>query len=60
MPAPGGTEYSVFIQSPPYLSGVLGDSSDLMALDFDIVDGEATQYGRVYLDKVLVYRYPMP
>ena len=60
MPAPGGTEYSIFIQSPLYLSGVYGAASDLMALDFDIVDGEATQYGRVYLDKVLVYRYPMP
>jgi len=60
MPAPGGTTYSIFIQSPPYLSGVHGDSSDLMALDFDIVDGEATEYGRVYLDKVQVYRYPLP
>ena len=60
MPAPGGTNYSIFIDSPPYLSGAPGATSDLIALDFDIVDGEASQYGRVYLDKVQVYQFPMP
>lgn len=58
MPAPAGTEYVLYMDAPPYLSGAPGAASDRMGIDFDIVDGLAEEEGRVYLDRVQVWRLP--
>jgi len=60
MPLPGGRAYSLFLDPPSYLTGTPGDFSDTIALSFDVVDGQDTEHGRVYLDKAEVYRYPHP
>ena len=59
MPAPTGTDYYLYMPAPPNLTGIPGDQNDSMVINFDIVDGSAKEYGRVYLDRVQVWKYPL-
>ncbi|MCX6999862.1 MAG: PKD domain-containing protein, partial [Candidatus Sumerlaeota bacterium] len=59
MPSHSGTDYYLYMPSPPNLSGIPGDKSDSMVINFDIVDGSENEYGRVYLDHVQVWKYPL-
>jgi len=58
MPTSEGKQYSVYLPSPPYLSGEPNENSDKMTFNFDIIDGYESEYGRVYLKTVEVYEYP--
>jgi len=61
MPYPGGREYPLFIESPPHIVKTgKAYGPNAIVLNFDIVDGGVGEYGRVYLDKVVVESYPMP
>jgi hypothetical protein len=58
MPSDTGTDYYIYMDAPPYLEGTPGAYSDSISLNFDLVDGSASEYGRVYLDKVEVKEFP--
>jgi len=60
MPAVTGSEYVLYLESPPYLSEVSGSPSDSMAINFDIVDGDPVQEGRVNLHAVEIYEHDLP
>jgi PKD repeat protein len=60
LPPSGGNAYSVYIEAPPYLTGNSADPSDSIVLNIDLVDGEATEYGRVYLDRVEIWKLALP
>ncbi len=60
MPTVAGTEYSVFMESPRVLYGAGEEFKNLITLAFDMVDGKATEYGRVTLDRVDVEYYDIP
>ena len=61
MPSTTGTEYAVWIDSPPRLDDPSSTESDAaIILNFDIVDGSDEQSGRIYLDAVKVMKYSAP
>jgi len=60
LPPPTGETYSVFMEAPPYLTGTASDSSDSIVFNFDLVDAQASESGRVSLDRVQIWKHAMP
>lgn len=59
-PTTSGNEYSVWQESPPSLYTGGDAAKNGMYFIFDVSDGEASQSGRVYLEKLEVLYYDIP
>ena len=60
MPAPEGTEYPIFIESPPHPVIRSGECDpNAIITSFDVVDGNSEQCGCVTLDKVVIEKFPL-
>lgn len=57
MPYAGGTDYYVFVDSPP-LPQNMNELNDGFALFFEMGDFDVTQYGQVNLERVVIQHRP--
>ena len=60
LPAPGGSQYSVFMESPLNLYPTGEAAKNNITLAFDVVDGNSYEQGRVYLTNIEIEYYSIP